>query len=56
MKKLLVFFILFTISNLAMAMETQTAAVMDLEAEQGVSVSVSRMVSDYLRAQLFKTQ
>ncbi|OIN97590.1 hypothetical protein AUJ66_02585 [Candidatus Desantisbacteria bacterium CG1_02_38_46] len=44
-------------SPLVSAQEPKTtAAVIDLQAEEGVSQSVARMLSDYLRAQLFNTQ
>lgn len=59
MKKSLCFllglFILFSLTCFAQDQKF-TAAVMDLTTEQGVSASVSRMLSDYLRTQLFNTQ
>jgi len=59
MKKSLYFlvglFILFSSDCYAQEIKT-TAAVMDLQGEEGISQSVSRTLSDYLRAQLFNTQ
>lgn len=51
---LTIFLILLTAPTFAQ--ETKfTAAVMDLTAEQGISESTARMLSDYLRSQLFNT-
>lgn len=60
MKKSFIFFLLIIfvfISCQASAQEQKiTAAVMDLEAKQGVSAGVASMLSDYLRTQLVNTQ
>jgi len=60
MKKLCVFLVLlFTAFDLcAQQTNTQktTAAVMDLEAKEGVSAGVAASLSDYLRVQLINTQ
>jgi len=60
MKKLCVFLVLlFAAFNLcAQQTNTQktTAAVMDLEAKEGVAASVASSLSDYLRVQLINTQ
>lgn len=57
MKKLILTSFLILFAATLPAQDTKfTAAVMDLTTEQGVSASVSRMLSDYLRTQLFNTQ
>jgi len=60
MKKYFILFLFFpfcmSTTSLLFSEETKfTAAVMDLTAEQGVSESAARMLSDYLRTQLFNT-
>ena len=62
MKKFLIFFFLlstlnFELSAIANAQDAKTtAAVMDLEAREGVPKSTAVMLSDYLRDNLFKSQ
>jgi len=52
---LISFLILFATTTFAQDQKF-TAAIMDLQAEEGVSQSVARTLSDYLRGQLFNTQ
>ena len=58
MKTIRIFFVVFLLffTSLAFSQEQKiTSAVMDLRAEEGVSQSVARTLSDYLRTQLINT-